>query len=212
MDQGTPMHTVTLWLVRHAQPLIDAGLCYGQTDVPADAQATETAAMAVAQAWHNGGHPQPPLIWTSPLQRTQALARALQQRLGGATPKPEPRLMELDFGLWEGVAWSQLSPADFDGWTQDFDRHPVGQGESLAQLRTRVQAAWQDTWQHTLAAGHTNAVWVTHAGVIRTMQLLAQGLPPPWQAADWPRTTPDFGQWLTLSLQVPSLSSAEAPT
>ena len=32
-----------LWLVRHAQPLIESGICYGQLDVAADAGATFTA-------------------------------------------------------------------------------------------------------------------------------------------------------------------------
>ena len=36
-----------LWLVRHAQPLVDAGVCYGRLDVAADPAATvrETAAL-----------------------------------------------------------------------------------------------------------------------------------------------------------------------
>ena len=38
-----------LWLVRHAQPRIEAGVCYGQLDLAADAQATRPCAEALAQ-------------------------------------------------------------------------------------------------------------------------------------------------------------------
>ena len=34
----------TLWLVRHARPLIDTDRCYGRLDMAADAQATRQAA------------------------------------------------------------------------------------------------------------------------------------------------------------------------
>jgi alpha-ribazole phosphatase len=34
----------TLWLLRHAHPLVDAGVCYGRLDVAADAVRTAQAA------------------------------------------------------------------------------------------------------------------------------------------------------------------------
>ena len=37
-----------LWLVRHAQVLLPTGICYGATDVAADAAATLSAAQALA--------------------------------------------------------------------------------------------------------------------------------------------------------------------
>ena len=40
---------VSLWLVRHAQPLVAPGTCYGRLDVPADTHATLTAARALAE-------------------------------------------------------------------------------------------------------------------------------------------------------------------
>ena len=36
-----------LWLVRHAQPLVAPGVCYGATDMPADVDATSQAAQAL---------------------------------------------------------------------------------------------------------------------------------------------------------------------
>jgi len=40
---------VSLWLVRHAQPLIESGVCYGALDVAADETATTQAAQALAR-------------------------------------------------------------------------------------------------------------------------------------------------------------------
>ena len=38
-----------VWLVRHAQPLIAPGICYGATNMPAESQATLEAAQALAR-------------------------------------------------------------------------------------------------------------------------------------------------------------------
>ena len=40
----------TLWLVRHARPLIDTERCYGRLNAPADEAATRQAAQALHQA------------------------------------------------------------------------------------------------------------------------------------------------------------------
>ena len=39
-----------IWLVRHAQPLVEAGVCYGASDVAADRAATQDAAQRLAEA------------------------------------------------------------------------------------------------------------------------------------------------------------------
>ena len=42
---------MSLWLARHARPLVAPGCCYGQWDVPADAADTARAAQALADAY-----------------------------------------------------------------------------------------------------------------------------------------------------------------
>ena len=37
-----------LWLVRHAKPLVDEGVCYGASDLDADPEATLAAAQELA--------------------------------------------------------------------------------------------------------------------------------------------------------------------
>ena len=38
-----------LWLVRHAQPCVAAGVCYGALDVAAEPEATQSAALVLAK-------------------------------------------------------------------------------------------------------------------------------------------------------------------
>ena len=52
----------------------------------------------------------------------------------------------------------------------------------------RVAAAW-DEW---LARGR-DAVWVTHAGVVRAVRLLERGVRVPTAARDWPAEPLAFG-------------------
>ena len=62
-----------LWLVRHAQPLMAPGHCYGALDVPADPAATTHSARQLASAF-----PQGLIAHYSPLQRCELLAHTLQ--------------------------------------------------------------------------------------------------------------------------------------
>lgn len=82
-----------LWLVRHAQPLIAAGVCYGSTDVAADADATQQAALQLAQTL-----PQNLSMICSPLQRCQCLADCLQGLRPDLLYATDARLAEMDFG------------------------------------------------------------------------------------------------------------------
>ena len=54
---------MTLWLVRHAQPLIATGICYGQLDIPADLQATQTCAKELFKVLPKGIAAQPAWQW-----------------------------------------------------------------------------------------------------------------------------------------------------
>ena len=63
---------MTLWLVRHALPLIEPGICYGQLDMPADLQATQTCAKELVNVLPKGI-----TVVTSPLQRCELLAKVL---------------------------------------------------------------------------------------------------------------------------------------
>lgn len=179
-----------LWLVRHAMPLIEPGICYGQLDVPACPQDTAQAAQSLA-----GLLPLHAVLWVSPLQRCWQLALALQQHRADLRPRADARLMELRFGAWEGQCWDDIGAARTDAWARDLWQHNPGGGESLAALMARVGAAWDDCLQ---AAEPT--VWITHAGVVRTAKLLSKGQRGPLAAAGWPRDAVGLGEALCLTM------------
>ena len=187
-----------LWLVRHPRPLVEPGLCYGASDLPADLLDTARAAQALAAAL-----PARCRLFVSGLQRAQQLAHAVQDlRPELAAARVDPRLNEIDFGCWEMQPWDGIGQAAFDAWTADFARHRFGGRESVAELLQRVEAALaQALVPDPDEAGAADLVWITHAGVIRALaHLLAYPGQLPPSAGHWPREAPAFGQWRVIGL------------
>lgn len=197
----------TLWLVRHARPLIDSGICYGRLNVAADAALTAAAAQELVEALvastaKNFSSPTAcsVMLRHSPLQRCEQLAHALIARQSNLAfhPHADIRLQEMDFGAWEGVPWNDIPRTHVDAWAGDLPHYAPGGGESLASMLQRVQAALQHSWLVDSQQGTRDVVWATHAGVIRCVQwLLQHGNALPSSAA-WTLPAPGFGQWLAL--------------
>lgn len=173
-----------LWLVRHAQPLVDAGICYGALDLPADQQLTAQAAHALAQTLPKGL-----LLRSSSLQRCKQLMQALQAFRPDLTCEIEPGLSEMNFGCFEGQRWDAIAKEAFDAWLADFAGYRFGGVENLSEFMSRVNQVWQTAQQRS-----QDEIWVTHAGVIRAASLLAQGVFQLDDPAKWPTAAPDFGQ------------------
>lgn len=179
----------TLWLARHAPVLGGEGLCYGASDLPADAVASRAAAEALAAQLPTGL-----AAYASPLLRCQQLAQGLRALRPDLRIQDDARLREMDFGAWEGLRWTDIPRAEFDRWLADFaDAPPAGDGETVRALMARVGQAWAD-WQ----ASGRDALWVTHAGVMRAALLLSRGVQLPPGGADWPRDELPFGGLLVL--------------
>jgi len=179
-----------LWLVRHAQPLIAVGVCYGATDVAADEQATLQSARELAQTLPTGVS-----LVSSPLQRCERLANCLRGLRPDLVYTTDARLVEMNFGCWEGQRWDAIAQADFDRWLAAFGDHRFGGRESVCDLMRRVALAWDETQLRG-----RDAVWITHAGVIRAATLLARGVRDVDQAGQWPREAPAFGCWCEIDL------------
>lgn len=184
-----------LWLVRHAKPLIEAGVCYGATDLSADLQASRTSAAALS-AILPVGLP----VFFSPLQRCEQLVHILKGLRPDLSFSSDDRLVEMDFGCWEGVRWDQIPKAEIDLWTAAFASHRFGGRESVNELMARVRWSLQDT-----ALSGPQAVWISHAGVIRAASLIAQGLSVMTSAAQWPKEVTAFGQWTELEVPATAL-------
>lgn len=177
-----------LWLVRHAQPLIAPGICYGATDVAVDEQATRQAAQTLARTLPPGLP-----LRISPLQRCGQLEQALSGPRPDLLGKTDARLAEMNFGCWEGQRWDAIPQAYYDRWTADFGNHRFGGQESVQEFVRRVAAVWDETLREGV-----DTVWITHAGVIRAATLIAQGVRDVTQAAQWPQDAPAFGCWCVL--------------
>ncbi len=177
-----------LWLVRHAQPMVAPGVCYGVLDVAADETATREAAHRLADAAPNGA-----IVITSPLQRCEQLRQVLRGLRPDLMYKADARLMEMDFGHWEGQRWDAIARDELDGWTAAFATWRCGGAECVGDFMARVGAAWDEA----LALNQT-VVWITHAGVTRAAMLLAQGLSQIDDAGQWPVLAPPFGMWTVL--------------
>lgn len=188
---------MNLWLVRHAQPLIGAGICYGATDVAADDALTRTAAQSLA-----GVLPTDTVCRISPLQRCQQLAAALTSIRPDLSLKPaictDHRLAEMNFGCFEGQSWASIPKADLDAWTASFGSHRFGGNESANDVLQRVAAALQDCREQSRP--NSNLLWITHAGVIRAVRLLIQGITRLDSATQWPREVPGFGGWVRVDV------------
>ena len=179
---------MTLWMVRHAQPLIAKGICYGQLDVKADLAETQKCAEELKKVLPTGAY-----LFTSPLQRCELLAPVLIGLQPDLMVKKDARLQEMHFGDWEGRPWADIDPKELAAWTDDFAHYRAGgTGESVTQFMTRVAAAFDEL------DATKDTVWITHAGVIRAATLLAQGIRHISQASEWPTVAPAYGQWCKL--------------
>ena len=151
----------TLYLIRHTRPDIPAGTCYGQLDI---GLVDDFAAHAhdIADLL-----PPPDLIITSPLQRTRQLAEHLAAA-HRCELRRDARLIEKNFGAWEGKAWDDIPRDEIDAWATDLLGYAPPGGESAQQLLQRVEEVLEDI---TLLPQQEIAI-VAHGGSIRAMLAL----------------------------------------
>jgi probable phosphoglycerate mutase len=113
--------------------------------------------------------------WTaSPLRRCVETAEILRVHLSDPGPlRLEPRLIEMDFGAWEGETLAALRLAhgaamsELEGRGLDFCA-PGGESPRAVQDRLRP-------WLDEIAEGQRDTIAVTHKGVIRALYALATG-------------------------------------
>ncbi|MCD6671275.1 MAG: histidine phosphatase family protein [Burkholderiaceae bacterium] len=169
---------------RHPRPIDAAGRCIGRTDLRVDPRRARRLADRVAATARREHLPRE--IWTSPLARCADVGRVLARR-HRFVHRIDPRLAELDFGAWDGLTWSAISPAEVARWEADFAHAAPGGGESLAALAARVRDFLRD--RATLRRAGAVLV-VGHAGWIQAAQLKPGNLPG---ARQWPAPLPYGG-------------------
>ena len=146
-----------LTLLRHTTPNHHQGLCYGRLDLDLADSFLVEARIALAALGKMTA------IYSSPLSRCMRLAEFIAER-HGLSVMEEPRLIEMDFGQWEGLPWSDLPREELDAWAEDFMHARPHGGESVAMLRERVLSAFDDI---SKARPLDAVLCVTHSGVIR---------------------------------------------
>ena len=155
-----------LSLIRHPRPATSADVCVGQLDVECAPgwQAHADRLQRILAV--------PDRLITSPLQRCRLLA----ERLGAAyriAPVLEPRLMELNFGAWEGRRWTDIGRAESETWAADYLGSAPPDGESYSELLARVDAFLAD-----LGSSFERIVLISHAGPLRALLVRCLGLAP----------------------------------
>jgi len=130
--------------------------------------------------------------YSSPMLRARQTAEAL----GLADPVLDARLMEQNWGIWEGLTRIEIlsrhgADAFIKAGSERGEAFRPGGGESTGELNARVAEFLKD-----LARGEGDAVVVGHLGVLRAAYTLATG----WNMATPMPAQLDVSKILLLSL------------
>lgn len=145
-----------IYLIRHPQPDIEPGICYGASDLPAVQQHLEQVAEFIQDQLNLTEL----AIYSSPLQRCRQLVKHLGLQHSVITD-----FAEMGFGDWEGTAWNEIPRNEINAWREDFMHYAEHGGESVHGFHHRVT---QSLEQHVIQAAKDCAVFC-HAGVIRSI-------------------------------------------
>jgi len=164
-----------LALLRHAPTAANREhRLQGRSDPPLDTPGRDAVAAWWLPPWARA------LAWrTSPLRRCRETALLL-----GIAAVPEPRLIEMSWGAWEGRTLAELR-AEVAGFAaaeaQGIDLAPPG-GETPRQVQQRLMPLFRE-----MAAFSHDFGGLTHKGVLRATYALATGWdmrgPPPARLA-----------------------------
>jgi probable phosphoglycerate mutase len=152
---------IPLLVIRHGSTdWNEAGLIQGHADRPlSDAGREQMRSARIPDDWRSAK------CLSSPLRRAMETATLL-----GLDPLPEPRLIEMAWGEWEGENLGALRTKLGGGMAENeargLDFRPPG-GESPHDVQARLGPL--------LAELKVRTVFVTHKGVLRALYALATG-------------------------------------
>ena len=150
-------------MIRHTTPAVDKGFIYGRTDVPlADSFDNEKELIRTKLPEHIDR------VFSSPSSRCTLLAHKIKDSF-----ETDKRLMELDFGLWEGKTWETIDRSESEKWMADFINNRPPEGETLQEMKSRVMGFWNEL---PLLPYQRIAI-ITHAGVIRLILTAVNSAP-----------------------------------
>ena len=175
-------------LVRHGQTAWNALHKYqGHTDVPLNETGRHQAVRAAAYLLRQENVE---ALYGSDLMRAQETAEIIGRCLD-LTVKIDARLREINFGVWEGLTFSEVYRdyrEEFEAWFSHTEEFKVPGGESFQELLNRSLQVLGE-----IAARHAGTVVVaTHGGIIMAL-LYHLNLPGDvWQVGVQPGTISYF--------------------
>jgi len=166
----------TLLLIRHGRTAANAeGILAGRTPGVVLDEVGRDSTLALSLRLREVKVAQ---VVVSPLERTQETAGLL---FDASLPiELEDRLLECDYGTWQGMKLSELSTNEL--WPivqQRPDEMIFPEGESMNDMATRASSAMRE-WDAKLVAEHgSDVVWaaVSHGDIIKAICADAMGLP-----------------------------------
>ncbi|WP_295637910.1 histidine phosphatase family protein [uncultured Methylibium sp.] len=171
-EEAAPPTVLIAW--RHPRPRGAEGRCIGaRTDLPVDPRKAKRLAHRIRRTARREGLPRE--VAVSPLRRCRDVGRWL--RRWGFKCVVDARLIECDFGRWDGRRWDDIAREEIDAWAADLHDYRPGGGESVAMLLERVRAVLRDAPAGLLVThgGWVSGwIWLRDAGAVRAT------------ASDWP--------------------------
>lgn len=147
-------------MIRHTSVAVPKGVCYGQSDV-ALAPTFEEEAAVVKDCLHDCRFD---AVYCSPLSRCRLLAGYC----GYGDAVLDTRLMEMNFGEWEMLAFDKIADPRLQDWYADYINTRVPGGESFRDQQERVKSFLREM----ATFGLDKIVVFTHGGVIMQTMLL----------------------------------------
>lgn len=185
------MKSYVIHLIRHGVSVgNEEGRYVGSTDSPL----SENGKKALKELKKTGAYPNAQAYYTSPLSRCRETLALLYP---DARPEVIEDFRESDFGKWENKTIRELSQTDpvYQAWMKGGQNTFPPEGENGAVFMHRVCQAFEELVTGLMKSGTTEAVVVTHGGVIMTI-LTAYGLPRA-KFYDW---MTDFGCGYSLRI------------
>lgn len=153
-----------LYVIRHTTPDVDSGICYGQLDLNVTDSFIGEAEKVKLQLPESIDS-----VYSSPLKRCKQLAEYVYP--GRAVF--EPRILEYDFGNWEGLMWEDIPKDELSIWMGNYLELAPPNGETMTLMIDRIRGFLQD-----IAKKNSKKIAVfTHSGVIRVLHHLINHLP-----------------------------------
>lgn len=149
--------------MRHPKPLVESGVCYGHLDLDL-VPGYETLLPGIREQLP-AGIP----VYTSPLKRCKLPAQILS-----ADAIVDARIIEMNFGDWEGMKWDDLRGNQANEWMRNFLTQRTPNGESFQDLRDRVM----EFLRSAIPLATPTVLLVSHAGVIRALMIELQNKSP----------------------------------